>query len=51
MNGYLTYTLAALTAIGAIAGYLVGNLDIGTAGTMLWGAIAIFGIRRAIPKA
>lgn len=48
MKGYLTYTLAALTAIGAIAGYLSGQLDMGAAGTMLWGAVALFGIRRAI---
>lgn len=49
MKGYLTYTLAGLAVIGAGAGYLLGIVDAGTALTMVWSGLAIFGIRRAIP--
>lgn len=31
LKGYKTYILAAVTAIGAIAGYLVGDVDLAAA--------------------
>jgi hypothetical protein len=50
MNGYLSYTLAALAVIGAASGYLLGTIDAGTAISMAWGGLAVFGIRRAVAK-
>ncbi len=48
MNGYLSYTLAALAALGGVAGYLLGIIDMNTALTMIWAGASVFGIRRAI---
>jgi len=31
LSGYKTYIMAGVTAIGAIAGYLVGDLDLAAA--------------------
>ena len=49
MNGYLTYTVAAVTAVWAIVGFFLGHLDAQTSGTMILAALGTFGIRRALP--
>lgn len=48
LKGYLTYILAALAVLGAIAGYVLGFIPGETAVTMAWAGLAAFGIRRAI---
>ena len=48
LKGKLTYTIAAITAIWAIVGFFLGNLDATSAGQMLLASIAAFGVRRAI---
>ena len=48
MKGYLTYVLAALMFISGVAGAVTGMIDTDTALTMIWAALAVFGIRRAI---
>lgn len=47
-KGYLSYTLAALAVLGAIAGWFMGTLDTPAALTMGWAGLAVFGIRRAV---
>lgn len=47
-KGYLSYTLAGLSIIGAIAGFLTGSLDAEHAIGMIWAGLALFGIRRAV---
>lgn len=47
-KGYLSYTLALLAILGGIAGWYMGTVDQGTALTMIWGGLAMFGLRRAI---
>ena len=47
-KGYLTYTMAGLAVVGAIAGYFMGIVDEKTATVMIWGGLSVFGIRRAI---
>lgn len=51
MKGYLTYTLAVLACLGAIAGYALGVLDITQALSMFWAGATAFGLRRALPAA
>ena len=51
MKGYLTYTVAAITAVWAIVGFFLGNLDAAQAGAMVLAALGTFGIRRALPSA
>ncbi len=48
MNGYLSYTLAALAIVGAGAGYQLGFIDAQTAIGMAWGGASLFGLRRAV---
>lgn len=48
MNGKLTYTVAAITALWAVVGYFLGNLDASTTGAMVLTALGTFGLRRAI---
>ena len=48
MQGYLTYTLAALAIVGAGAGWFFGIVDAQTAIAMAWAGLSIFGIRRAV---
>ena len=48
LKGKLTYILAGLAILGAIAGYLMGTLDQKTATEMIWAGLTVFGIRRAI---
>lgn len=48
MNGYLSYTLAGLAILGGAAGYLMGYIAGDGAIAMIWGGLAVFGIRRAI---
>lgn len=50
MKGYLSYTLAAVAVAGAVAGWSLGIIDTETAVNMLWAGLALFGLRRAIPK-
>jgi hypothetical protein len=50
MKGYISYTLAALAVLGGVAGWFLGFVDTETAVTMVWAGLAVFGIRRAIPK-
>ena len=47
-KGYLSYTLAGLAVIGAIAGALMGYIAWDAALTMIWAGLAVFGIRRAV---
>lgn len=48
MKGYLTYTLAAFAVLGGVSGYLLGFIEGDNAMFMIWGGLAIFGIRRAM---
>ena len=48
LQGKFSYIVAALTIIGAGAGYLMGSLDSVAAIQMALGGLAVFGIRRAI---
>ena len=48
LSGKLTYAVAAVTAIWAIIGFFLGNLDASTAGGMILAALGTFGVRRAI---
>lgn len=50
LKGYKTYVTAAVTVIGAVAAYLVG--DVGLADTIQLVVTAVLGatIRNAIPK-
>ena len=48
MKGYLSYTLAVLAILGAVAGYMLGSIDGSTATTMAWSGLALIGIRRAL---
>lgn len=48
MKGKLTYSVAAVTALWAIVGFFLGNLDAQQAGMMVLGALGTFGVRRAI---
>jgi hypothetical protein len=49
-KGYLTFTLAFITFLGGLAGWALGVIDQETATTMIWGSVALFGLRRALPK-
>jgi hypothetical protein len=46
--GYLTYMLATLAMVGAVAGYLLGILDAGQALTQFWAGATAFGLHRAV---
>lgn len=48
LKGKLTYILAALAVIGGVAGYALNIVDSATATTMVWGGLAVYGIRRAL---
>lgn len=48
LKGYLTYILAILAVLGGIAGYFLQIVDSETAMAMIWGGLAVFGLRRAI---
>lgn len=48
LEGKLTYITAGVTALWAIVGYFLGNVDAVTAGQMVLAALAVFGVRRAI---
>lgn len=45
-KGKLTYTISVIGIIWAIAGYFLGYLEPRTAGEIILGALAVFGIRR-----
>lgn len=44
----LTYVLAVLAGVGAIAGYFLGWIDGATAAQTLFGALSVFGIARKV---
>lgn len=48
LKGKLSYTLAALAVVGAIAGALLGIIDNDTAVGVIWAGLALFGLRRAV---
>lgn len=48
LKGKLTYLVAGVTALWAIVGYFLGNLDASTTGAMILTALGTFGVRRAI---
>lgn len=48
LKGKLSYTLAALAVLGGVAGYFLNFIDGQTAIGMIWGGLAVFGIRRAV---
>lgn len=48
-KGYLSYTLATLAILGAVAGYILGITDTEQAIAIVWAGLALIGIRRAIP--
>lgn len=50
MKGYLSYTLSFLAIAGGVAGFLLNFIDQETALSMIWGGLAVFGLRRAIGK-
>lgn len=48
MKGKLTYTMAAVAVAWGVVGYLAGWIDGGTAMTVIWSGLSVFGIRRAM---
>lgn len=48
LNGKLSYILAIFAIVGGGAGYVLGFIDSQTALNMVWGGLALFGVRRAI---
>lgn len=48
LKGKLTYIVAGITAVWAITGFFIGQLDAEAAGTMVLAALGTFGIRRAL---
>lgn len=48
LKGKLSYILAALAIVGAVAGYLLGIMPAEQAIAVAWSGLALFGIRRAI---
>lgn len=48
LKGKLSYLLALLAVIGAGAGYVLGLITAEQAVSMIWGGLALFGIRRAM---
>lgn len=48
LKGYKTYIVSGLGVIGAIAGYLVGDLDIAQAGQAALTAILAMTVRHGI---
>lgn len=50
LNGKLSYILAAVAILGGGAGFLLGIIDGEQATQMIYGGLALFGIRRAIDK-
>lgn len=48
VQGKFTYIVAGVTALWAVVGYFLGNLDAVTAGQMVLAALGVFGVRRAI---
>lgn len=48
LKGRLTYIVAAVTALWAITGFFLGQLDPTAAGEMILAALGTFGIRRAL---
>ena len=49
-KGKLSYTLSFFAILWAVAGYLFFGLDGKIALEILWAGLAVFGLRRAIPK-
>lgn len=49
-KGYLSYTLAVLAILGAVAGYILGIVETEQAIAIVWAGLALIGIRRAIPS-
>lgn len=47
-KGKLTYTVAAITALWAVVGYFLGQLEPENAGMLVLAALGTFGIRRAL---
>ncbi len=47
-NGYITYILAILAILGALAGYFLGWIDFSTASIIVTQGLGIFGVRKAI---
>ncbi len=47
-QGYLSYTLAGLAVLGAIAGFLLNLLTAEQAIGTVWAGLALLGVRRAI---
>lgn len=50
LKGKLTYIVAGLNLLWAIYGYFQGFIDGTTATTMILASVAVFGIRRALPR-
>ena len=50
LKGYLSYILALVAIAGAFAGLALGFIEQDTAIQMVWGGLAVFGLRRAIGK-
>ena len=48
LKGKLSYLLAILSIVGAVAGYILGIVGTEQALEMAWGGLALFGIRRAL---
>lgn len=49
LKGKLTYLTATTTFVWAVVGFFLGHLDPQVAGSLILGALAVFGIRRALP--
>jgi len=50
LKGYLTYIVAGVTALWAVVGFFLGLLEPEVTGTLLLGALSVFGLRRALPR-
>jgi len=49
-KGYLTYTLALLAVAWGVAGWVLNWVDQMTALEVIWLGLAVFGVRRALPR-
>lgn len=50
LKGKLTYTVAGITFAWAIVGFFLGTLESMQAGELILASLAVFGVRRALPK-
>lgn len=48
VDGYKTYIVAVAAIVYSIAGWIIGQIDGGTAGELIFGALAAAGLRHGM---